>query len=1174
MRSNLPPPLASLRFFFAQFSHESSRRVASGATKSHRFGIRLITRIACFVLICSLLFLPGSNYAYAQVPVLAINVVKASTLPLVPVWKILDNLFHKTGTPPRQETLADRNNRVISITVSPGKWVGYVGEAVTFVAVGADGAGELVHGAKFDWDSSNDARLTIDEAGRASLLAPGLVRITCRAGSTQQSVVVLIRPTRRPLQTDAQWKADQDSLDPTTVGPIGLGDIPGRIFDKLAPTVHAQGGSQGDYGNAAYVGAVGTPPFAGLEDTRLGPVMPGSNFELGVPLVNLGGRGLAANLNLYYNSNVWGAYVDGGSQTHYVFDPIQGWPCQGMSLGFGRIVYYNGFTDGNGVSWHTYMLIDPNGTRHDLGLGTDFGSNTLKTTDGSHATFVGNAANGGTLYYNDGTAVTIGIVNNRLLPTQITDSNGNYIQIAYRWETNFPGIAINYIVDTLGRVIQFNYGNGPDPTSLNTITSPLGTVTFGYQTVTMNYNFVNAPIVDNAPESFYGVSSVSTTGGPQYGFTFSGYGMIYTTSVVSGGGTATVTYNYPTGGEQIVGGPTFTQRTETPNSVYSYATDGTITRPDGSKLTVSSTLRELKNSSGNSLSKTVAAFTTDPGGSTAVQSVVNYNDIGQQTKVDFTYDQYGNALDKREYGFQVSGQWQVRRRTHCLYLAAQQYLDAYMRNLPSEVDVYDALLNTNDADDVIIGKTQYCYDNYSAMGGMENYGGSAAPPGHLSSYDTTKTTRGNTTCVTTYSNIATGVSTTHNSKIDIFGSVTKAQVDCCNQKSFTMTLNTYWTKPEQVTKGDTSGTYLTSTKSYNFSTLTESSGSDPDGQITSYSYDAQMRPTAFTAPTAATGTTVYNAFGEPTSSSGTYNDGTNKTISESAAYDGWGQKTSSVDANGAQVNYTYDSMGRLATQTNPFPQGGTPGPTTNFTYDLLGRVTVTTLPGGNTIQTAYSGGVVTTTDQVNRKIKRETDGLGRLIKVTEQDVSTGALSQETNYTYDVADRLIGVNQGGQTRSFKYDDQSRLLFEKIPEMTATINDGTGTLWTYKYTYTTFDALAARQDARGAIATYGYDSLNRLTSITYNTVSGVSTAPNVTYNFDNNQSSNTKGLLLSLSVGTGYSESYAYSVGIGNGGNGGNKLNLSSVTRTLDGRNYTTSYQYNAANQVTQITCPST
>jgi YD repeat-containing protein len=266
------------------------------------------------------------------------------------------------------------------------------------------------------------------------------------------------------------------------------------------------------------------------------------------------------------------------------------------------------------------------------------------------------------------------------------------------------------------------------------------------------------------------------------------------------------------------------------------------------------------------------------------------------------------------------------------------------------------------------------------------------------------------------------------------------------------------------------------------------------------------------------------------------------------------------------LTLTYDIMGRRLTQTNPFPQGGTPGPVTTHQYDQLGRGTQVTLPGGNTVQTAYTGAnIVTVTDQVNRKIKRESDGLGRLIKVTEQDVSTGALTQETTYTFDAADHLIGLNQGGQTRAFKYDAEGHLLFERIPEMTATINDGTGTYWSTKYTYTSFGAVDTKTDARGVITTYGYDSLNRLTSIGYNTsgASGVASTPSVSYSYDNNQSSATKGLTLSVSVGSGYSESYSYD----------SFKRVQSVTRTIDGHSYATSYQFNTANQPTQMTYPS-
>jgi len=88
---------------------------------------------------------------------------------------------------------------------------------------------------------------------------------------------------------------------------------------------------------------------------------------------------------------------------------------------------------------------------------------------------------------------------------------------------------------------------------------------------------------------------------------------------------------------------------------------------------------------------------------------------------------------------------------------------------------------------------------------------------------------------------------------------------------------------------------------------------------------------------------------------------------------------------------------------------------------------------------------------VNRKIKRESDSLGRLVKVTEQN-NSGTLSQETEYTYGLLNRMIEVDQGGQLRKYKYDLLGRLLYEKIPEQTATINDGTGTYWTSKFTYT--------------------------------------------------------------------------------------------------------------------------
>jgi YD repeat-containing protein len=90
------------------------------------------------------------------------------------------------------------------------------------------------------------------------------------------------------------------------------------------------------------------------------------------------------------------------------------------------------------------------------------------------------------------------------------------------------------------------------------------------------------------------------------------------------------------------------------------------------------------------------------------------------------------------------------------------------------------------------------------------------------------------------------------------------------------------------------------------------------------------------------------------------------------------------------------------------------------------------------------------------------------------------------------------------------------------------------------------------------------MNRLTSVSYNisNAPGVASTPTVTYNYDNSTDS-TQGELLSVSVGSYYSESYGYD----------SYERPSSVTDTINGEAYTTSYQYNTANQRTQVTYPS-
>src|SRR4029453_18908731 len=98
----------------------------------------------------------------------------------------------------------------------------------------------------------------------------------------------------------------------------------------------------------------------------------------------------------------------------------------GFTLSFGRIVTYGTYTSSK------FILIDGDGTRHYLGSGPIYASNTFQTNDGSHITYVGDGMFGGTLYYNNGMTKSVAMINNRLLVQVVTDPNGNQFGIGYK----------------------------------------------------------------------------------------------------------------------------------------------------------------------------------------------------------------------------------------------------------------------------------------------------------------------------------------------------------------------------------------------------------------------------------------------------------------------------------------------------------------------------------------------------------------------------------------------------------------------------------------------------------------------------------------------------------------------------------------------------------------------
>src|SRR5262249_2885391 len=148
------------------------------------------------------------------------------------------------------------------------------------------------------------------------------------------------------------------------------------------------------------------------------------------------------------------------------------------------------------------------------------------------------------------------------------------------------------------------------------------------------------------------------------------------------------------------------------------------------------------------------------------------------------YDQYGNVTQQRDYGNQIGGIWKVRRRTQTTYATNGLTANTSSQNLATRVEIFDALENTNDADDVLIKKTEYQYDST----GLTYYIG-ANPPGYNSAY--ALLSRGNPTGITEWTDLATNTSVTHTQNLDMFGNVVKAQVSCCNEQNNTYTQNTY-----------------------------------------------------------------------------------------------------------------------------------------------------------------------------------------------------------------------------------------------------------------------------------------------------------------------------------------------------------------------------------------------
>ncbi|MCP4360369.1 MAG: RHS repeat protein, partial [Chloroflexi bacterium] len=258
---------------------------------------------------------------------------------------------------------------------------------------------------------------------------------------------------------------------------------------------------------------------------------------------------------------------------------------------------------------------------------------------------------------------------------------------------------------------------------------------------------------------------------------------------------------------------------------------------------------------------------------------------------------------------------------------------------------------------------------------------------------------------------------------------------------------------------------------------------DAENTVTHYEYDNLNRLIV---------TTLNYVSGGPS------NNETN--VETSVSYDALGRRTQVTDGRGKSITYGYDGLGRTIAITNAlthvshFTYNGhgnrrfvtnAASESTEFQYDGLDRLVKTIDPLLNTTVYTYTKGGerVMMADAETVKTRYQYDDLSRLTLVTENYVQAGPVDEQTNvktqYGYDrVGNRTVITDARNFTTTYRYDGLNRR---------TQVTDAEGN--TTQYGYDRVGNRTVMTDANrvagqgGAVTTFIYDQVNRLTNIDY-------------------------------------------------------------------------------------------
>ncbi|WP_406642519.1 DNRLRE domain-containing protein [Amycolatopsis sp. WGS_07] len=352
---------------------------------------------------------------------------------------------------------------------------------------------------------------------------------------------------------------------------------------------------------------------------------------------------------------------------------------------------------------------------------------------------------------------------------------------------------------------------------------------------------------------------------------------------------------------------------------------------------------------------------------------------------------------------------------------------------------------------------------------------------------------------------------------------------------------------------ETNGGTPTSThpiSQYGYNTFgDETTVSDPDGNITTSTYDADsellgVSQPAYTPPGSTTSITPltkysYNPLGQQTSTTDPLGHTTSYTLDQlgdrvtttqpavggttpvsRATYDTDGEQLSATDPTGAQTQATYDELGQTVTTTQIVRQPTSAANTSTLTYDPtqtlgpapLGKPLAVTLPGGQKTQFGYdkAGQTTLVTDANSHTTRTAYDADGHLTRTTLPDGSAatatfdpagrntstvqldtaGAVVRTLGTGYDPAgNKVSATDSNGITTTFAVDAGNRLTQQVQPvSNTASITTG--------YGYDAAGQTTRYTDGNNQRTIYTYNSLRLPESTVAPTVPGYTTAADTT------------------------------------------------------------------------------